>query len=174
MSSSLAAASCSHSSSAAGTLRPQQRRAPFGATRVRAALWTPPGSDEQQPQQQEQPRGLDRPWVVRAEQQTAAPPRDLRGDPMGVLLRQRIIFLGGEVEDFGADSLVSQLLMLDQQDPGKDIKLFINSPGGGLGDCVPYVWQGVGMGGHCTLSRLPTIIWADVLIGAKLDDTHMQ
>ncbi|KIY96843.1 ATP-dependent Clp protease, protease subunit, partial [Monoraphidium neglectum] len=121
-----------HSSAAAGTLRPQQRRAPFGATRVRAALWTPPGSDEEQPQQQEQPRGLDRPWVVRAEQQTAAPPRDLRGDPMGVLLRQRIIFLGGEVEDFGADSLVSQLLMLDQQDPGKDIKLFINSPGGSV------------------------------------------
>jgi ATP-dependent Clp protease protease subunit len=42
---------------------------------------------------------------------------------------QRTIFMGGEVEDFGADALVSQLLLLDSQDQGKDIKLFINSPG---------------------------------------------
>ena len=51
------------------------------------------------------------------------------GDPFGLLLRNRTIFMGGEVEDFGADALVSQLLLLDSQDQGKDIKLFINSPG---------------------------------------------
>jgi ATP-dependent Clp protease protease subunit len=53
----------------------------------------------------------------------------MAGDPFGLLLRQRIVFLGGEVEDFGADALVSQLLLLDNQDATKDIKLFINSPG---------------------------------------------
>ncbi len=37
--------------------------------------------------------------------------------------------MAGEVEDFSADALVSQLLLLDSQDPTKDIKLFINSPG---------------------------------------------
>merc|ERR1719313_2869572 len=45
---------------------------------------------------------------------------------------QRIVFLGGEVNDFSADVLISQLLLLDAQDPGKDIKLFINSPGGSV------------------------------------------
>lgn len=40
------------------------------------------------------------------------------GDPFGLLLRQRIVFLGGEVEDFGADALISQLLLLDNQARG--------------------------------------------------------
>jgi len=40
--------------------------------------------------------------------------------------------LGGEVNDFVADAVVSQLLMLDAQDAEKDIKLFINSPGGSV------------------------------------------
>ncbi|KAG2484223.1 hypothetical protein HYH03_016958 [Edaphochlamys debaryana] len=56
----------------------------------------------------------------------------MQGDPFGLLLRQRIVFLGGEVEDFGADAIISQLLLLDSQDPGKDIKMFINSPGGSV------------------------------------------
>jgi ATP-dependent Clp protease protease subunit len=56
----------------------------------------------------------------------------MAGDPFGLLLRQRIVFLGGEVEDFGADALVSQLLLLDNQDASKDIKMFINSPGGSV------------------------------------------
>jgi ATP-dependent Clp protease protease subunit len=58
--------------------------------------------------------------------------QDLGGDPFGLLLRQRIVFLGGEVNDFAADAIVSQLLLLDAQDPTKDIKLFINSPGGSV------------------------------------------
>jgi len=56
----------------------------------------------------------------------------MQGDPFGLLLRQRTIFMGGEVEDFSADALISQLLLLDSQDVGKDIKLFINSPGGSV------------------------------------------
>lgn len=56
----------------------------------------------------------------------------MAGDPFGLLLRQRIVFFGGEVNDFSADAIISQLLLLDAQDPTKDIKLFINSPGGSV------------------------------------------
>jgi len=56
----------------------------------------------------------------------------MQGDPFGLLLRQRIVFMGGEVEDFSADAIISQLLLLDSQDPTKDIKMFINSPGGSV------------------------------------------
>lgn len=58
--------------------------------------------------------------------------QELSGDPFGLLLKQRIVFMGGEVEDFMADAIVSQLLLLDAQDPTKDIKIFINSPGGSV------------------------------------------
>lgn len=49
-----------------------------------------------------------------------------------MLLKQRIIFLGSQVDDFAADVIISQLLLLDAEDPTKDIKLFINSPGGSV------------------------------------------
>jgi len=42
------------------------------------------------------------------------------------------VFLGGEVNDFTADAVVSQLLLLDSMDSTKDIKLFVNSPGGSV------------------------------------------
>jgi ATP-dependent Clp protease protease subunit len=54
------------------------------------------------------------------------------GDVMGLLLRERIVFLGNEIEDFLADAVVSQLLLLDAIDPDSDIRLFVNSPGGSL------------------------------------------
>jgi ATP-dependent Clp protease protease subunit len=53
-------------------------------------------------------------------------------DPATMLLQQRILFLGSQVDDFSADVIISQLLLLDAQDPTKDIKLFINSPGGSV------------------------------------------
>ncbi|HZT15433.1 MAG TPA: ATP-dependent Clp protease proteolytic subunit [Gaiellaceae bacterium] len=46
------------------------------------------------------------------------------------LLRERIVFLGQEVEDGIANLIAAQLLFLDAEDPGKDISLYINSPGG--------------------------------------------
>ncbi|RRD38997.1 ATP-dependent Clp endopeptidase proteolytic subunit ClpP [Leptotrichia sp. OH3620_COT-345] len=46
------------------------------------------------------------------------------------LLKDRIIFLGGEIEDNMANSIVAQLLFLDAQDKEKDIVMYINSPGG--------------------------------------------
>jgi ATP-dependent Clp protease, protease subunit len=46
------------------------------------------------------------------------------------LLRERIVFLGQEVEDSIANLIAAQLLFLDAEDPDKDISLYINSPGG--------------------------------------------
>ena len=48
------------------------------------------------------------------------------------LLQDRIIFLSNEVNDDIASLIVSQLLFLESQDPGKDISLYINSPGGSV------------------------------------------
>ena len=46
------------------------------------------------------------------------------------LLRERIVFLGEEIDDELANSIVAQLLLLDSENPEKDIMLYINSPGG--------------------------------------------
>ena len=48
------------------------------------------------------------------------------------LLKDRIIFLGEEVNDVSASVIVAQLLFLEAEDPGKDIQLYINSPGGSV------------------------------------------
>lgn len=48
------------------------------------------------------------------------------------LLRERIIFLGTQVDDTIADAIVAQLLFLDAEDPERDIQLYINSPGGSV------------------------------------------
>ncbi len=48
------------------------------------------------------------------------------------LLRERIIFLGTGINDQVSDSLVAQLLFLEAEDPGKDIQIYINSPGGSV------------------------------------------
>lgn len=48
------------------------------------------------------------------------------------LLQDRIIFLGSEIDDGVANVIIAQLLFLDNQNPNKDIKLYINSPGGSV------------------------------------------
>lgn len=48
------------------------------------------------------------------------------------LLNDRIIFLGEEVTDVSANLIVAQLLFLESEDPGKDIHMYINSPGGSV------------------------------------------
>jgi ATP-dependent Clp protease protease subunit len=48
------------------------------------------------------------------------------------LLRERIIFLGSQVDDTSANLIMSQLLFLEAEDPEKDIYLYINSPGGSV------------------------------------------
>ena len=59
------------------------------------------------------------------------------------LLKDRIIFLGEEVNDVSAGLIVSQLLFLEAEDPGKDIQLYINSPGGSVtaGMAIYYTMQ---------------------------------
>ena len=48
------------------------------------------------------------------------------------LLRERIIFLTGEVNDQMANTIVAQMLFLESEDPKKEISLYINSPGGSV------------------------------------------
>ncbi|WP_011609586.1 ATP-dependent Clp endopeptidase proteolytic subunit ClpP [Histophilus somni] len=48
------------------------------------------------------------------------------------LLKERVIFLTGEVEDRMANLIVAQLLFLEAEDPAKDINIYINSPGGSV------------------------------------------
>ena len=48
------------------------------------------------------------------------------------LLKERIIFLGGPIEDYTANLVIAQLLFLESEDPKKDINLYINSPGGSV------------------------------------------
>ena len=55
-----------------------------------------------------------------------------RYDIYSRLLNDRIIFLGEEVTDVSANLIVAQLLFLESEDPGKDIHMYINSPGGSV------------------------------------------
>ena len=48
------------------------------------------------------------------------------------LLKDRIIFLGGEIDDTTANLVVAQMLFLEMEDPDADIMLYINSPGGSV------------------------------------------
>jgi ATP-dependent Clp protease protease subunit len=65
------------------------------------------------------------------------------------LLRERIVFLGREVDDQVANLIAAQLLFLDADDPGKDIWLYVNSPGGSsyagmaIYDAMQYVGSDV-------------------------------
>ncbi len=67
------------------------------------------------------------PYVI---EQTAMGERSY--DIYSRLLKERIIFLGEEVNDVTASIVVAQLLFLESEDPSKDINLYINSPGGSV------------------------------------------
>ena len=70
-------------------------------------------------------------------------------DVFSRLMMDRIIFLGTEINDYTANTIQAQLLYLDSTDPGKDISIYINSPGGsvtaGLGiyDTMQFISSGV-------------------------------
>ena len=70
-------------------------------------------------------------------------------DVFSRLMMDRIIFLGTDVNDYTANVIQAQLLFLDQADPGKDVSIYINSPGGsvyaGLGiyDTMQYITSDV-------------------------------
>src|SRR5574344_1717439 len=71
-------------------------------------------------------------------------------DVFSRLMMDRIIFLGSEINDYVANVIQAQLLFLDTADPGKDISIYLNSPGGsvhaGLGiyDTMQYIGSKVG------------------------------
>ena len=71
-------------------------------------------------------------------------------DVFSRLMMDRIIFLGSEINDYVANFIQAQLLFLDTSDPGKDISIYLNSPGGsvyaGLGiyDTMQYIGSKVG------------------------------
>jgi len=68
------------------------------------------------------------------------------------LLKDRIVFLGTEIDDFVCNAVIAQLLFLDSEDPEKDVQLYVNSPGGvvtsgiGIYDTMQYV--------HCPVSTI--------------------
>ena len=70
-------------------------------------------------------------------------------DVFSRLMMDRIIFLGTDVNDYTANVIQAQLLYLDSADPGKDVSIYINSPGGsvyaGLGiyDTMQYIQSDV-------------------------------
>lgn len=70
-------------------------------------------------------------------------------DVFSRLMMDRIIFLGTQIDDYTANVIQAQLLFLDSSDPGKDVSIYINSPGGsvyaGLGiyDTMQYVQSSV-------------------------------
>ena len=53
-------------------------------------------------------------------------------DVFSRLMMERIIFLGTQVDDYSANTIQAQLLYLDSVDPGKDVSIYINSPGGSV------------------------------------------
>jgi len=59
-----------------------------------------------------------------------ATPLDRPLDVYSRLLRERVVFLSGELDDAGGNAIVAQLLLLEAEDPRRDISLYINSPGG--------------------------------------------
>lgn len=71
-------------------------------------------------------------------------------DVFSRLMMDRIIFLGTQVDDYTANVIQAQLLFLDSSDPGKDISIYLNSPGGsvyaGLGiyDTMQFIGSDVG------------------------------
>lgn len=91
-------------------------------------------------------------------------------DVFSRLMMDRVIFLGTEVNDYTANVIQAQLLYLDSTDPGKDVSIYINSPGGsvyaGLGiyDTMQYISSDV-----CTICTGMAASMAAVLLvsGAK-------
>ena len=85
-------------------------------------------------------------------------------DVFSRLMMDRIIFLGTEIDDYTANTLQAQLLFLDSADPGKDISIYINSPGGsvhaGLGiyDTMQFVSSDVATICTCMAASMAAVL----------------
>ena len=80
------------------------------------------------------------------------PRGSMRYDIYSRMLKERVVFLVGQVEDFMANVVVAQLLFLESENPDKDISLYINSPGGSV-TCLLYTSPSPRDG---LLSRMPS------------------
>jgi len=69
-------------------------------------------------------------WTASPSEVGTATPADRSLDIYSRLLRERVVFLSGELDDAGGTAIVAQLLLLEAEDPRRDISLYINSPGG--------------------------------------------
>ena len=67
------------------------------------------------------------PYIVEERQLNVA-----QMDVFSRLMMDRIIFLGTQIDDYVANTIMAQLLFLEQADPGKDISIYLNSPGGSV------------------------------------------
>ena len=91
-------------------------------------------------------------------------------DVFSRLMMDRIIFLGAGVDDYTANVIQAQLLFLDSSDPGKDISIYINSPGGsvyagyGINDTMQYI--------SCDVSTICTGMAASMAAVLLVAGTH--
>ena len=85
-------------------------------------------------------------------------------DVFSRLMMDRIIFLGTQIDDYTANVIQAQLLFLDSTDPGKDVSIYINSPGGsvyaGLGiyDTMQYVQSNVSTICTCMAASMAAVL----------------
>ena len=68
------------------------------------------------------------------------------------LLKDRIIFLSGEIDDVTANLVVAQMLFLEMEDPDKEINLYISSPGGSVTAGMPMHRVETGQRRYCMVS----------------------
>ena len=98
----------------------------FGQGQAPAGRAAVPGSPEGRNADQGAPMG--RYILPSFEERTAYGYK--RQDPYAKLFEDRIVFLGVQIDDASADDIMAQLLVLESQDPDRDIIMYINSPGG--------------------------------------------
>ena len=101
-------------------------------------------------------------------------------DVFSRLMMDRIIFLGTQIDDYTANTLQAQLLYLDSVDPGKDISIYINSPGGsvtaGLGiyDTMQFISSPVPTICTCMPASMAAVLLVAGAYGKRSALTHSR
>ena len=101
-------------------------------------------------------------------------------DVFSRLMMDRIIFLGTEINDYTANTLQAQLLYLDSVDPGKDISIYVNSPGGsvyaGLGiyDTIQFINSAVAAIGTGMAASMAAVLRVAGAEGKRSALTHSR
>ena len=99
-------------------------------------------------------------------------------DVFSRLMMDRIIFLGTQVDDYTANVIQAQLLYLDSSDPGKDISIYINSPGGsvyagyGIYDTMQFISSDVST--ICTAASMASVLLVAGTKGKRFGLKHSR